>query len=280
MRFCFFMIAVCMALSCTSASAHGPQIQITGETGKIVTREIIHDDPYSDSLTKPKSVYVIPMAQLNGVWYSQPNDEIDPILMQAEFPSGPGLAYGYDQVDGGPQVFAAGSTLSENFIAGLKRWDGSSFVDPGTEQFGAFAGPQTAPADQAITSDSGPFAGITFPAIPAGYDEDAHVEARFRLLGNGTNPLTSSQDGVYLVSLQVTSSQGGLASSDPFYFVLRKNATNEAVADAVSALTSAHGIEPSLVQYVPEPPSLALLAGGVVFAAMRRRGCCRRNVHR
>jgi hypothetical protein len=280
MRFCVFACAVCMALLGTPASAHGPQIQITGETGKIVTREIVLDDPYSDSLTEPKSVYVIPMAQLNGVWYSQPNDEIDPILMQAEFPSGPGLAYGYDQVDGGPQVFAAGSTLSDNFIAGLKRWDGSAFVDPGTEQVGAFAGPQTAPADQAITGDSGPFAGITFPAISTGYDEDAHFEARFRLLGDGANPLAPSQDGVYLLSLQVTSTQGGLASSDPFYFVLLKNATDEAVVDAVNALTSAHGIAPSLVQYVPEPPSLVMFAVGAVFATvMRRCRSCRTDIH-
>ena len=280
MRLCIFAFAVCMALSCLSASAHGPQIQITGETGKIVTREIILDDPYSDSLRDPKLVYVVPMAQLNGVWYSQPTDEIDPILMQVKFPSGPGLAYGYDQVGGGPEVFAAGTMLSENFIAGLKRWDGSAFVDPGTEQVGAFAGSQTAPADQAITSDSGPFAGITFPAISAGYDEDAHFEARFRLLGNGTNSLSPSQDGVYLLSLQVTSTQGGLAPSDPFYFLLRKNATDEAVVDAVKALTSAHGIEPSLVQYVPEPPSLALFAAGVVCAIVMRRRSCRRDISR
>jgi hypothetical protein len=266
-------LAVCLVLGHgISVRAHGPQIQITGDTGKIVTREIILDDPYSTSLTDPKSVYVIPVAQLNGVWYSQPNSDIDPILMQVEFPSGPGLAYGYDRVGGGPQVFAAGSTLSENFTAGLKLWNGSAFVDPGTEQIGAFPGSQTAPADQAITSDSGPFTGITFPAMAASYDEDDHFEARFRLLGDGVNPLNPSQDGVYLLSLQVTSTQGGLAPSDPFYFVLGKNATDEAVIDAVNALTTDHGIAPSLVQYVPEPGALTLfVVGAVCLIVMRRR---------
>jgi PEP-CTERM motif len=272
MRVLTFTFAVSLCLGTSLAHAHGPQLQITDDNNKLVTRQIILDDPYSDSLTDPKSVYVIPVQQFNGIWYSQPNSNIDPILMQVEFPSGPGLAYGYDQVVGGPQVFASGSRLSENFITGLKRWDGSAFVDPGTGQIGAFPGSHTAPPDQAITSDSGPFSGITFPAIPAGYDEDAHFEARFRLLGDGTNPLSLSQDGVYLLSLQVTSTQGGLAPSDPFYFVLRKNATDKAVVDAVNALTTANGIAPSLVQYVPEPASLMLFAAGLVcLVVMRRR---------
>ena len=272
MRINIFALAVGAALAAASARAHGPQVQITNDNNKIVTRQIILDDPYSTSLTDPKSVYVIPVAQLDGVWYSQPNSDIDPILMQAEFPSGPGVAYGYDQIKAGPQSIAAGSTLSENFTAGLKLWNGSTFVDPGTEQIGVFPGDQTAPTDQAITSDSGPFTGITYPAIAVNYEPDDHFEARFRLLGDGTNPLTPSQDGVYLLSLQLTSTQAGLAPSDPFYFLLRKNASDATTIAAVNALTTARGIAPELVQYVPEPASLLLLVvGAVLFIAKRRR---------
>jgi hypothetical protein len=272
MRGLTFTFAVAMGLATCVANAHGPQLQITDDNNKLVTRQIILDYPYSDSLTDPKSVYVIPVQQFNGIWYSQPNSDIDPILMQTEFPSGPGLAYGYDQADGGSRVFTAGTTFSENFTAGLKRWNGSAFVDPGTEQIGAFPGPQTAPADQAITSDNGPFTRITFPAISATYSEDDHFEARFRLLGDGTTPLSSSQDGVYLLSLQVTSTQAGLAPSDPFYFVLRKNATDATTVAAVNSLISSLGIAPSLVQYVPEPGSLTLIVAGVACLV----GYCRR----
>jgi hypothetical protein len=279
MRVITFALAVSLGLATSLAPAHGPQLQITNDNDRIVTRQIIQDDPYSDSLTDPKLVYVIPMEELDGIWYSQPNSEIDPILMRPEFPSGPGVAYGYDRVAGGQQAFAPGSILSENFLAGLKRWNGNVFVDPGTEQIGVFPGDQTAPADQAITSDSGPFASLIFPAVPANYDEDGHAEARFRLLGDGLSPLSASQDGVYLLSSQLTSTQAGLAASDPFYFLLRKNATDEAVVDAVNALTSAHGIAPELVQYVSEPPSLALCAVGVVCTiVMRRRSSCPRDM--
>jgi hypothetical protein len=216
-------------------------------------------------------VYVIPMAQLNGIWYSQPNDEIDPILMQATFTSGPGSAYGYDQVDGGPRAFAAGSTISETFTAGLKLWNGSAFVDPGTEQIGAFRVSAVAPADQAITSDGGPFGGIIYPAISATYVADDHSSARFRLLGDGINPLSPSQGGVYLLCLQLTSTQAGLAPSDPFYFVLRKNATDATMVAAVNSLIGSLGIAPSLVQFVPEPGTLALMIVGTTCLA----GFCR-----
>jgi hypothetical protein len=270
MRALTFALAVSLGLATSVARAHGPQLQITDDNNKLVTRQIILNEPYS-FLTAPKSVYVIPMAQFNGVWYSQPNNEIDPILMQTAFPSGPGLAYGYDQVDGGPRVFAAGSTFSENFTAGLKRWNGSAFVDPGAEQIGAFRGAAVAPADQAITSDGGPFGGITYPAISATYVADDHSSARFRLLGDGTNPLSPSQDGVYLLSLQLTSTQAGLAPSDPFYFVLRKNVTDATTVAAVESLIGSFGIAPSLVQFVPEPGALALMiVGTTCWAGFRR----------
>jgi hypothetical protein len=183
------------------------------------------------------------------------------------------LAYGYDQGDGGPRVFAAGSTFSENFTAGLKRWNGSAFVDPGSEQIGAFRRSSVGPADQSTTCDSRPFGGLNYPAISATYAADDHSIARFWLLGNGTNPLSPSQDGVYLLSLQLTSTQAGLAPSDPFYFVLRKNLTDATTNDAVNSLIGSLGIAPSLVQFVPEPRSLALTAAGAVCLA----GFCRRH---
>ena len=44
-----------------AASAHGPQIQITNDNNKIVTRALHQDGDYSLALTAPKSVYVMPL---------------------------------------------------------------------------------------------------------------------------------------------------------------------------------------------------------------------------
>ncbi len=277
MRIGILALAVWTALATATARAHGPQIQITDDNNKLVTRQLFRNEPYT-ALSPPASVYVIPMRQLGGIWYVQPNSDLDPILQQPAFPSGPGLAYGYDQVDGGPRDFAVGSTFSEVFVDGLKRWNGSAFVDPGTEQIGAFRGSAVAPADQATTSDSAPYAGITYPAISATYTADDHSAARFRLLGNGTDPLSPSQDGIYLLSLQLKSTQPGLAPSDPFYFVLRKHATDATTIEAVNALVQSQGISPALVQYVSEPTSLLLVALAAVslifIAPFPRRSSC------
>src|SRR3954447_22004109 len=96
MRACAFALAVSAALVAVTAHAHGPQIQLTNDNGKIVTRQLILDAPYSDALTGIKAVYVMPLAEFNGAYYSRPNDAIEPILGVSAFPSGPGFAYGYD----------------------------------------------------------------------------------------------------------------------------------------------------------------------------------------
>ena len=113
-------LALFTALAASAASAHGPQIQITNSGNKIVTRELLLDSPYSPAVTAPKSVYVLALLPFSDVWYSHPNGAIDPITQLPAFPSGPGLAYGSDLADGGPQSFVAGSVLSINFADGLK----------------------------------------------------------------------------------------------------------------------------------------------------------------
>jgi hypothetical protein len=263
-------LGLLLAAATAPASAHGPQIQITNDNNKLATRRLLQNEPYS-AMKPATSVYVIPMRPLNGAWYVQPNNKVDPILLQAEFPSGPGLAYGSDQADTGPRAFEAGTHFNENFVDGLKWWNGSAFADPGAEQIGAFRGSALGTADQATTSDSSPFAGIAYPSISAFYIADEHSSARFRLLGNGTDPLNPSKDGVYLLSLQLTSTQIGLAPSDPFYFVLRKNAADDVVAAALNALLANKGISPSRVQFVPEPASVLLVAAGAISLATIRR---------
>jgi hypothetical protein len=279
MRAFAYVVATSVLLAAVSAFAYGPQIQLTNDSGKIVTRQLIADGPYSNSLTAVKSVYVMPLLDFNGVTYSRPNSSIDPILGVPAFPSGPGFAYGYDLADGGAQQFEAGSVLSLAFTDGLKQWNGTSYVDAGATQLKAFRGSNASiaspPESFATTSDSGPFDSLDLPAVAANYGAEVaevHTSLRFALLGDGADPLSVSPNGVYLLSMRLTSTQSGLIASDPYYFVLYKNAAPGVVLDAVNAL----GFSASAVQFadVPEPAVFSLAVIGLVGlgnARLRRR---------
>jgi hypothetical protein len=265
MRACAFATGLLFALAASPAFGHGPQIQISNDNNKIVTRELHLDGPYSTALTSPKSVYVLPLLPLDGVWYSRPNNTPSTTIPGLpEFPSGPGLAYGYDVADGGPQAFDQGSVLSIGFADGLKRWSGATFADAGATQLKSFRGSNvnvsSPPENFAITSDSGPFDSVSLAAVAAGYGSDGaevHGTIRYALLGDGTAPTSGSPDGVYLLTMQISSTQPGLSASDPYYFVLSKNGGAADVFAAVHSL----GVAPDLVQWlVPEPSSAALLA--------------------
>jgi hypothetical protein len=252
---------------------HGPQLQVTIDAGKITTREVILDGPYSESLTAPKSAYVIPIRSLNDIAYVRPNDALDSITGLPVYVSGPGLAYGYHVNDSSFPPFAAGSVFGIEFTSGLLRWDGTAFQDAGATELKAYRGSDPAitdPADRfAITSDSGPYDSLSLSALTADYNAEAHGTVRYALLGDGSTVTSASQDGVYLASLRLTSSQSDLAASDPYYFVLHKNESLETVAAAVQSL----GIDASRIQYVPEPSSwiLMILAGLTSASCFRSR---------
>jgi hypothetical protein len=283
MRVFAHALVVFAALAAVSAFAHGPQIQLTNDNGKLVTRRFIADEPYSNSLTTPTSVYVMPLSEFNGVWYSRPNGAIDPILSVPLFPSGPGFAYGHDLADGGPQLFESGSILSLAFTDGLKRWDGVSYIDAGATQLKAFRGSNASiasPAENfATTSDSGPFDSLDLPAVATNYGSagaEVHASLRYALLGDGSDPSSATPDGTYLLSMRLTSTQAGLAASDPYHFLLYKNAERASVLEAVNAL----GVPASRVQFadVPEPASVVLALLATIALACPRRQIARRWV--
>lgn len=268
--FCVALV-VLVALSATRTFAHGPQIQITRDGDTITTRQIFLDEPYSP-LSSAKRVYVIPLLETAGVWYSRPNNEPSHTLPgQPQFLSGPGIAYGVGQ------TFAGGNRFELNLIAGLKWWDGSAFVDPGSEEIEAYRSSGSAVTNDSLTPASP--ATLLFPILPASYGTNAHSSVSYRLLGDGISPTTSSDDGVYLLTMSLTSTQLGSSgqklASDPFYFVLHKKASAADVQSAVSSLS----IAASLVQYVPEPGSGVLLMGGVggLIGARNRRRNARRK---
>jgi hypothetical protein len=258
-------ILVLAVAAASSALAHGPQIQTTVEGGKIVTRRVFRDGPYSDELTPPTSAYVMNLFQdFTGVWMSHPNDALLPGGIP-EFPSGPGFAYGYGyDAATNPAPFPLGSQLVLGFSAGLKAWNGAAFVDAGAIELESYRG-SGVDLVVARTSDAAPFADIKFPSVIApatgiSYDDgEAHTSVSYRMLGDGSSTTSPLADGIYLATLQLGSTDPRVTTSDPFYFVLTKNA---AAAD-VQAAAASLGLTAGSVQFVPEPAAAALAAGGL-----------------
>jgi hypothetical protein len=261
------MRILCLAIVIAApyvALAHGPQIQITGDTGKIVTRTLLLDAPFGD-VAAEKSVYVMPLKENLGVWYTRPNGAINDVTNLPAFYSGPGIAYGsaYDPANPTDVDFAVGTQIRLAFLDGLMLWNGAAFQDAGVTELEAFRGSFTVPSATARSSDAGPFASIAYDAVNYALEgSDVHNTTRFRLLGDGASPTSTSADGVYLAKLQFTTNQTDMVDSDPFYFVMHKNASRSAVDAAVASL----GVAPNLVQFVPEPASSGLVACGMLMA--------------
>jgi hypothetical protein len=258
-------------LMASTASAHGPQIQVTADqtgttTRKISTREIKFD-PYTP-LTGPKQLYVMPAYQhTGGVWYTGPD-------RPANY-SGPGLAYGLGH------TFADNSVLSITFVDQLLKWDGGDFVDAGSTDLQGYEGGSLGSQGQLITPTATALASSGGSlAVPLGKyaDPDSHATRRFRFLGDGTTvsagsglqigtlPNAAPGDGIYLASFVLSSNEAGLNTSDPYYFIVYKNAPWSEVMAATRSL----GIAGSLIQGIPEPTSLALVGFGLIAWISRR----------
>lgn len=270
----FGLIVLCMAAP--PALGHGVQIQVTFNpaTGKIETREIVHTASRPNELTDLTRVYVMPFLNApipaGDGWYTRATHEVNQFNVPL-YPTGPGLTFQYDeaeQLPGSGWAYSGSGTLPNLqgtnfgylFADGLKSWTGSGWVDPGAEQVQVFRGDgTTVPTVMAGTSDSGPFANMALAGITS-KSTNAHSSVSFRMLGDGTNFAASGagagDDGVYLLSMQFTSTASGVNASDPFYFVMFKNTPLSTALDAAASL----GFSPSQVQVVPEPGSMLILA--------------------
>ena len=242
------------------AWGHGPQIQLTAEAGKIVTRQVMVDD-YTPA-TVATSIYILPVTTVSNRWLVQPPGTSG---------SGPGIAPGVGFVDSASHPFKSGN-YTTSLVDGLKKWDGANFVDAGNSQLELYKTVNGAPAT-AMTTDSGPFASLTY-SLEVTSDE-AHTGMGYRFLGDGVSSTSSLPDGVYLLSLKI--STAGLTESDPFYFVLPKGASAGETGAATFSLARQQGIDVGAIQamtLIPEPSSLALapLAIGGCMAVRRRPG--------
>ena len=82
----------------------------------------------------------------------------------------------------------------------------------------------------------------------------------FAFLGDGVSLDSPVQEGLYLATLQVSSSQADLEASDPYYFLLDNGGAPGDISAAVSSL----GLSASQVQYVPEPASWGAFGCGLI----------------
>lgn len=248
---------------------HGPQIQITynQDTDKIETRRIVDTGAIPNVITPQTRVYVMSLLEAGipagSAWYARPDTTLNQFNVPL-FPTGPGITYQYDeagQLPGTGWSYSGSGTLPNLqgtnfgyvFADGLKSWNGSGWVDPGVEQIQMFAGSgSSVPSVTASTSDSGPFATMALAGISS-KSTNPHSSVSYRMLGDGSNfgltPPGAGDDGIYLLSMQFTSTAAGVGISDAFHFVLLKNASLSAGVDAAMSL----GFAPSQVQIVPEP---------------------------
>ncbi|MGD9635696.1 MAG: hypothetical protein AB7G28_14735 [Pirellulales bacterium] len=246
-----FAIALILMSVCGATFAHGPQMQVTLDNNKITTRRILDDDYTSAGVTPATSVYVIPVLPVSFV--GQPVARVKPVNNQT---FGPGLAYGIDQLDGGARDFTAPFSLH---VAGLQIWDGTSFVATGAEQLGLLASSSNVNPDSTKTTAAGTDLAV---GVSATYTATAHSSIRYTVLGDGVDPYSASRDGVYLATLQLSGTQSpAITPSDPYYFVLNKNASPETLSDAIASL----GVAPGLIQVVPEPAAALLALCGLTF---------------
>ena len=257
MRARTFVIALILSTVCEATFAHGPQMQVTLDNNKITTRRILDDDYTSAGVTPATSVYVIPVLPVTFV--GQPVARVKPVNEQT---FGPGVAYGYDQLDGGAPDFTAPFSLH---VAGLEIWDGTSFAPTGAEQLGLLQASGNVNPDSTKTTVAGTDLAV---AVSATYTATAHSSIRYSLLGDGNDPYAASRDGVYLATLQLSGTQSpAITPSDPYYFVLNKNASPEALSAAIGSL----GVALGMIQIIPEPAAALLAICGVMLGI----GYCR-----
>lgn len=285
MRTRMFVFCLYAALFASSASAHGPQIQLTVDAGKITTRQMLPGNSYSttNGLTAPASIYVLPVNSVS--FLGNPVARVQPKSTET---FGPGFTYGYDQLanPGGTRLFAGSLDLK---VGGLTIWNGLRFVDTGAglEQLGLLQSSSNVIADT-VKTVMGSDSHITIP-VATSYGADEHSSMRYQLLGDGLSPNVASRDGVYLATLGLSGTQASptLAPSDTFYFILAKNVPYDTLRSAVSSFAASQRIGSSLIQFapalVPEPATLATLVTGLLGMLglpARRRRCQATNKER
>jgi hypothetical protein len=274
-----FVFSVFTALIVSTASAHGPAIQITADevtagNYKINTRQILPGEPYTSAgLSAPARIYVLPVLATGSL---VPPQTVARVRASTADTFGPGYTYGYDQTVGSTRLFTASVGLH---LSGLLEWDGSAFVPTGEEQIGVLVSSNNTNPDTATTTAAG--ADVSFTPSTS-YNSNGHNSLRYTLKVGADSTYAASDPGVYLLGLQLSGTQSSppLAASDLFYFVLGKDVSSEALVSVANSFAASQGIASNLIQYaptaVPEPSAVLLAAigcvSGTALGTRRRKG--------
>ena len=164
----FALVAALVATAAPVLHAHGPQIQLTAEAGKIITGQVMIDDYVP--VSPETSLYVLPVVNGSSQWLVQAPGTAG---------SGPGIAVGFGFFDAASHPFKTGN-YTTSIVDGLKKWNGASFVDAGATQLQLYKTVSGNPLT-ATTTDVGPFASLAYSLSVA--DEEAHTGMGYRFLG-------------------------------------------------------------------------------------------------
>jgi hypothetical protein len=152
---------------------------------------------------------------------------------------------GFDSL---PGTFLSDSSIGFSILDSLRKWDGSGFdmipAETLSLRFGSSLGPITTPLTPTIVDGFN---------LNVASDGSWHRHYDFVL----NSPAST---GIYLLQLQLSSSDAGIGPTDPFFIVFNQNDTelnHEAAIEFVRSLT------------VPEPPTLAV-AMTLAFVGMFR----------
>jgi hypothetical protein len=151
--------------------------------------------------------------------------------------------------DNEPGTFDADSSLGFNLLAELTVWDGAGLASTASEIMEVAVGPES------VTTGDGFVPGFLLPVAD---DGSWHQHYEFTLLDS----MRGLMDGVYVLPMQLFSTDAGVDRSIPFWIVFNQNA-DEATHDAVIDWVSAN--------VVPAPGAAAAVTAFVCLAGRRRR---------
>ncbi len=146
-------------------------------------------------------------------------------------------------------TFTPGTAIGFNILDAIRKWDDAGHFDTiATETISITYGPSS------VTTPT--LAGQFVPGFSLNVTGDGGFHQHL-----GYTLDSPASDGVYLLKLELFSTDSNLANSDPFYLVFNQN-VDEAIHDDAIHYVESH--------IVPEPGSMALLIVGA-GALMRRR---------
>lgn len=151
--------------------------------------------------------------------------------------------------DSAPGTFPPGSQIGFSVLDALRKWDASDFDAVPAETMSISSGPALVTTPATAGSVVAGFA-LNVPASGAWHQH----------LGYTLNDPAS--DGIYMLKLELFSSDAAIGKSEPFYLVFNQN-SDEAMHEAAIAY-----VESNLV---PEPAGLAVIGAGAVGLLHRRR---------